>query len=127
MVTINTKQLLGKFHSTEMDVGELKKLIKDFILDTHPKDKIKSLDILNCLFQQGIKTVYIEGGAITTSNFLNDRAIDILQLHLSPYLFGSGKQGIVLPDIEKIDESIQFQNFSFFTVGDSVMFVGQPN
>ncbi len=89
--------------------------------------KIKSLDILNCLYQQGIKTVYIEGGAITTSNFLKDGAIDILQLHLSPFLFGSGKQGIVLPDIEKIDESIQFQNFSFFTVGDSVMFVGQPN
>ena len=89
--------------------------------------KIKSLDILNCLFQQGIKTVYIEGGAITTSNFLNDGAVDILQLHLSPYLFGSGKQGIVLPDIDKIDESVQFQNFSFFTVGDSVMFVGQPN
>ncbi len=89
--------------------------------------KIKSLDILNCLFQQGIKTVYIEGGAITTSNFLNDGAIDILQLHLSPYIFGSGKQGIVLPNIDEIDESIQFQNFSFFTVGDSVMFVGQPN
>jgi diaminohydroxyphosphoribosylaminopyrimidine deaminase/5-amino-6-(5-phosphoribosylamino)uracil reductase len=88
--------------------------------------KIKSHDILNCLFQQGIKTVYIEGGAITTSNFLNDGAIDVMQLHLSPYLFGSGKQGIVLPNIDEIDESIQFQNFSFFTVGDSVMFVGQP-
>ena len=89
--------------------------------------KIEGLDILNCLFQQGIKTVYIEGGAITTSNFLNDGAIDILQLHLSPYLFGSGKQGIVLPDIAEVAESIQFQNFTFFTIGDSVMFVGQPN
>ena len=58
MVTINDKQLLGKFHSTEMDVDELKKLIKDFILETHPGDKIKSLDIND----KGLIDVTLEGG-----------------------------------------------------------------
>ena len=89
--------------------------------------KIKSMDILHCLYQQGIKTVYIEGGAITTSGFLKDRAIDILQLHFSPFLFGSGKQGVVLPAISEVNESIRFQDFSYFPVGDTVMFVGQPD
>lgn len=89
--------------------------------------KISSLDILKCLYQQGIKTVYIEGGTITTSHFLKEGAVDILQLHLAPYLFGSGKPGFVLPEIDEVDESIQFQHFSFYPIGDSVMFVGQPN
>jgi len=58
MVVINTKQLLGEFHSTEMDVDELKRLIKDFILETHPGDKVKSLDIND----QGLIDVVLESG-----------------------------------------------------------------
>ena len=89
--------------------------------------KIESADILKCLYEQGLKTVFIEGGSITTSNFLNDKAIDILQLHFSPSIFGSGKQGIELPEIKRVDESIRFDQFSFVTVSDSIMFIGQPN
>ena len=82
-------------------------------------------DILQYLYQRGIHSVYIEGGAITTSNFLQDNAIDILQLHLSPYLFGSGKQGVVLPEIEAVRDCIRFEHFHFRPIGDSMMFVGQ--
>lgn len=46
MVIKYSKQLLGeKFHSNEMDTGEFKKLIKDFISDTHPDDDIESMEI----------------------------------------------------------------------------------
>ena len=87
---------------------------------------IKSGDILECLYQQGIKTVYIEGGAFTTSNFVKDRSLDILQLHLSPCLFGSGKPAVILPGIDEVEEGIRFRNFSFHKIGDTIMFVGQP-
>lgn len=86
---------------------------------------INCQSILRCLFQQGIHTVYIEGGAVTTSNFLKDGAIDIFQLHLSPQIFGSGKQGIELPQIQQVKEAIRFENFSFEPVGDTMMFVGR--
>ena len=87
--------------------------------------KIAALDILALLYQQGLHSVYIEGGAKTTSHFLNDRGVDILQLHIAPIVFGSGVQSIVLPPITTVNESIQFQYFQFQHIGESVMFVGQ--
>ncbi len=86
--------------------------------------KIGSQDVLTALYHKGIRSIYIEGGAKTTSNFLSDKAVDILQLHIAPIVFGSGKQGIVLPDIKTVEESRQFKHFEFFPIGNSVMFVG---
>ncbi len=85
---------------------------------------INGLDLLKVLFENGIYSIYIEGGARTTSNFLMDNAIDILQLHLSPIIFGSGKQGIVLPQIGEVKDSQQFSSHDFYKIGDSIMFVG---
>ncbi|MFK8103373.1 MAG: RibD family protein [Saprospiraceae bacterium] len=86
--------------------------------------KIDGLDILSLLYEQNLHSVYIEGGAKTTSNFLNDQGVDILQLHISPLVFGSGIQGVVLPKIEAVAESIHFQHFQYQNIGDSIMFVG---
>ena len=83
-------------------------------------------DILRCLYQEGILSVYVEGGAETTSNFLKDNMLDVMQLHLSPQIFGSGISGIKLPEIEEVKEAIKFEHFVFLPVGDSYMFVGEP-
>jgi riboflavin biosynthesis pyrimidine reductase len=88
--------------------------------------RLKGLDILEYLYSRGILSVYIEGGAETTSSFLSDNAIDILQLHLSPQIFGSGVSGLVLPDIDKVGEAIRFERFCFQPVGNTFMFVGEP-
>lgn len=88
--------------------------------------RLNCLDILRCLYrQEGIAAVYIEGGAQTTSYFLQDEAVDIAQLHLSPQVFGSGISAIQLPEIEKVKEALVFEPFQIQPVGDSVMFVGQ--
>lgn len=86
--------------------------------------RINSLTLLQELYQKNIYSVYIEGGAMTTSNFLKDQAVDVLQLHIAPLLFGSGKQGISLPEITEVEQSQQFAEFDFYKIGDSVMFVG---
>lgn len=86
--------------------------------------KIDSRDILALLYEKSLHSVYIEGGAKTTSNFLHDQGVDILQLHIAPMVFGSGIQGVVLPKIEAVAESIQFQHFQYQNIGDSIMFVG---
>lgn len=86
---------------------------------------IDTQDILKLLFSKGIYTVYLEGGPLTTSNFLKDKAVDILQLHLAPMLFGSGKQAISLPHIHEVNEGMQFKNATFWQMGDAVMFSGR--
>lgn len=87
--------------------------------------KINGKSILKALFERKIYSVYIEGGSITTSGFLSDQAVDILQLHITPMVFGSGKSGIVLPEITKVGQSIQFEHFSYQQVGNAIMFVGE--
>jgi diaminohydroxyphosphoribosylaminopyrimidine deaminase/5-amino-6-(5-phosphoribosylamino)uracil reductase len=86
--------------------------------------QIKSEEILKFLYTQGISSVYLEGGPQTTSNFIKDKKVDVLQLHLAPMLFGSGKQAIKLPDIELVKDGIQFEGFRFWQMGNAVMFAG---
>lgn len=92
-----------------------------------PTSSIEPLAILAKLFKLGIHSVYVEGGAMTTSNFVNSKAIDILQLHIAPMIFGSGKASIVLPNIETVNEAISFKEYNFLPFGDSMMFTGFLN
>ncbi|GAB4404210.1 MAG: hypothetical protein OHK0039_04270 [Bacteroidia bacterium] len=87
---------------------------------------IPCVEILRSLYRRGIYSVYIEGGAETTSLFLQDRALDVVQLHISPQLFGSGISGIRLPQIERVQEAVRFRAFAFHPMGDTYMFVGEP-
>ena len=111
-------------------IGKEKECIESeitFVALPHSDNKISCTDILTCLYKHGVQTVYLEGGAMTTSSFLNEGAIDIFQLHISPQIFGSGKSGINLPQINEVKEAIQFQKFSFEPVGNTMMFVGRLN
>lgn len=98
--------------------------VKNICLEC-PEQTINGRQILEYLYSQRIHSVYIEGGAITTSNFIKDKAVDILQLHVSPLLFGSGKPGINLPEISNVGHALQFRHFNWYPVGNTVMFVGQ--
>lgn len=94
-----------------------------------PRDngRINCQAMLQYLFEQGIHSVYIEGGAATTSGFLQEKATDVVQLHISPMIFGSGVSSFVLPEIEQVEEAIHFDRFCFRPMGDTYMFVGEIN
>lgn len=80
--------------------------------------------ILKELHGRRIDSVYIEGGGMTASHFLKSYAVDVLQLHISPLILGSGRASFSLPVIEKISEARRFDTHEWFQVGDGVMFVG---
>lgn len=88
--------------------------------------RINCQALLHFLFEQGIYSVYIEGGAATTSGFLLEKATDVVQLHISPMIFGSGVSSFVLPEISQVEEAIHFDRFFFRPMGDTYMFVGEP-
>nr|WKN35020.1 RibD family protein [Tunicatimonas sp. TK19036] len=87
--------------------------------------KIPCTDILSLLFEKGLYSVYVEGGSTTTSNFLAQKSIDILQLHIAPLIFGSGLDSFTLPSIASVTEAVQFDRFYFKPIGDTFMFVGE--
>lgn len=80
--------------------------------------------LLRKLFDRGIRVVFIEGGGVTLSGFIQNRALDVLQLHYAPIVMGSGISGLSLPEIVQVDESIAFSESSFDHMDDEWMFTG---
>jgi len=96
-------------------------------LSLNRKNKyINCREILKTLYAEGVHSVYIEGGAITTSQFMNDGMIDICQLHFSPIIIGKGVKSMSNLPIDKIDEAIRFSHFTYNHIGKEFMFVGEP-
>lgn len=87
---------------------------------------IPTASVLEHLYKEGIYSVYLEGGPATTSSFLSEGTVDILQLHIAPLVFGSGVSAIFLPPIDQVHEALSFNGFNFYKIGDSIMFTGQP-
>lgn len=96
-------------------------------LPSDENGRIAGADILQHLYTQNLYTVYVEGGSATTSHLLHERAIDILQLHIAPLIFGSGIESFSLPGISSVEEAIRFDQFYYKPVGDTFMFVGEIN
>jgi len=80
--------------------------------------------ILKELYKRNIYSLYIEGGAITASQFLKEHSIDKVQLFISPKIFGSGINSFQLPIIETVEKSVCFSNSSFIPMGNGVLFEG---
>ena len=84
--------------------------------------------ILKFLFKRKIYTLYLEGGAFTSSFFLKSKAINEIQLFFSPVIFGSGITNFSLDKIERVEEAIKFNNGRFIPMGkEGIMFLGEVN
>ena len=61
--------------------------------------------IAAALFDLGLKTLLIEGGARTVSNFIDARAVDRLHVLVAPMILGSGKTGLDLQPIARLADA----------------------
>jgi len=73
-----------------------------------------------------ICSVYVEGGAYTSSNFLINRALQQIQIYLGPLIFGSGISNFTFPMINDVAESVKFNEHHFIPMGEGVLFYGTP-
>ena len=81
-------------------------------------------NILEALYEKGIYSILIEGGATTSSCFLKEGNIDMLQLHISPMLFGSGVKTFTLPEIKEVGDAKHFEKSFYSKMGNGMMFTG---
>jgi len=88
--------------------------------------KESCLNILRQLKQEGIKSILIEGGSKTISSFLSADAIDWLQFHIAPILFGSGIPTVELSVIDSVQDCLILDNMISSTIGDHIMCTGEP-
>jgi diaminohydroxyphosphoribosylaminopyrimidine deaminase / 5-amino-6-(5-phosphoribosylamino)uracil reductase len=59
------------------------------------------------LQKAGLRTMLIEGGAWTVSEFINAGAVDRLHVLVAPVILGSGKPGLSLKPIDRLSEALR--------------------
>ncbi|MFM9941100.1 MAG: RibD family protein [Hyphomicrobiaceae bacterium] len=63
--------------------------------------------IVAALFEAGLKSLLIEGGAHTVSRFLEAGAVDRLHMLVAPVILGSGKPGLSLKPIARLSQALR--------------------
>jgi riboflavin-specific deaminase-like protein len=80
--------------------------------------------VLRELFRRGLRSVYIEGGALTTSLFLGEGNVDVLQVHIAPMILGSGLSSFRLAPVPDVASSLRLSWHAYTPVDDGMMVVG---
>jgi diaminohydroxyphosphoribosylaminopyrimidine deaminase / 5-amino-6-(5-phosphoribosylamino)uracil reductase len=73
------------------------------------------------LGRRGLSQVFIEGGGITISGFLEAECLDRLQITVAPIIIGSGPPGIALPGGRSLDRAFR-PRIRRFNLGDDTLF-----
>lgn len=76
--------------------------------------------VIALLHASGCRRVLIEGGGVTVSRFLEAGQLDRLHLLVAPMLIGSGRPGLDLPVIDKLDDALRPECRLFMCGGDSL-------
>lgn len=77
--------------------------------------------LLEALAGRGLRRVFIEGGGVTVSGFLDAGVLDRLHLTVAPVLMGSGRPSLTLPEVATIDEARRL-SCRHFSLGPDILF-----
>lgn len=64
-------------------------------------------DIIAALHACGLRTFLVEGGAGTVSGFVDAGVVDRLHVLVAPVILGSGKPGLTLKPIERLNQALR--------------------
>ena len=82
-------------------------------------------DVYNCrgqlLRERGLGRIFVEGGGVTVSRFLEARALARLHVTICPIFIGRGRPGISLPAIDDLGDALR-PRARRFDLGDDVLF-----
>lgn len=65
-------------------------------------DGLDLRQLLDLLARRGLHRVFVEGGGVTVSRFLEQGCLHRLQVAVAPLIIGSGRHGINLPRVESL-------------------------
>jgi diaminohydroxyphosphoribosylaminopyrimidine deaminase/5-amino-6-(5-phosphoribosylamino)uracil reductase len=78
-------------------------------------------DVLAALAARGLRRVFVEGGGVTLSHFIQARRLDRLHVTICPMIIGRGRPGISLPGVDSLDDALRPATRRF-TLGSDVLF-----
>lgn len=74
-----------------------------------PEGGLAPRDVVSALRRLGVRRLFVEGGGVTVSRFLEARCLDILQLCIAPVIIGSGREAVRLPPVETMAQAVRVQ------------------
>ena len=77
--------------------------------------------VLAALAARGLRRVLIEGGARTVSGFMSAGCLDRLQVMVAPIILGTGRAGISLAPIDRVDHALRPPTRAY-PIGEDVLF-----
>ncbi|GBD50731.1 RibD family protein [Methylopila sp. Yamaguchi] len=83
--------------------------------------RIEPRDVVAALARRGLRRVLIEGGASTVSAFIEADLVDRLHVMVAPLLVGSGRAGLALTPIDRLDLARR-PVAAAFTLGEDILF-----
>jgi len=78
-------------------------------------------DVLAALAARGLRRVFVEGGGVTLSHFIQARRLARLHVTICPVIIGRGRPGISLPGIESLKDALR-PTTRRFNLGNDVLF-----
>lgn len=78
-------------------------------------------ELLLELAARGLRRVFIEGGGVTISHFIEARRLDRLHVTICPIIVGRGRPGISVPGVERLDQALR-PSARRFLLGEDVLF-----
>lgn len=94
------------------------------VLEPPPADAegmVPPAGILGMLRERGLRRILVEGGGATVSTFLAAGALQRLHVTVAPLLIGSGRHGITLAPVDRLDEALRPPSRQF-VLGRDVLF-----
>ena len=77
--------------------------------------------ILDALARRGLGRVFVEGGGVTVSRFLEAGVFARLHVTICPIFIGRGRPGISLPAIDDLGDALR-PRARRFEFGDDILF-----
>ena len=77
--------------------------------------------VLAQLQARGLFGIFVEGGGLTVSAFLQEKLLNRLQITVAPLLIGSGRRGVALPPIRNLADGLRPPHQRYL-MGQDVLF-----
>jgi len=84
-------------------------------------ERLSLSELLSVLAARGLRRIFVEGGGVTLSHFIQAGCLDRLHVTVCPVLIGCGRPGISLPGVVRLEQALRPVTRRF-TLGEDVLF-----
>ncbi|MFC4350920.1 RibD family protein [Fodinicurvata halophila] len=92
-----------------------------FLRPDATSEQFRPREVLDLLRAHGLQRLFVEGGGITVSRFLQTNCLDRLHICVAPVIIGQGIRGIDLPACERMEDTLR-PPARWYSMGQDVLF-----